>query len=158
MRLALGADHAGVALKSEVKRLLDELHVEYRDLGTTTDDPVDYPDFAESVARGVARGEFDRGILICGTGIGMAIAANKVPGVRAAPVSDLDSARLAREHNDANVLALGARVTPRDRALDIVRTFLETPFGGGRHERRIRKITALEQHDDHERAGGERSR
>jgi ribose 5-phosphate isomerase B len=121
-----------------------------QDFGTQGDESVDYPDFAEIVARSVARGEFDRGILICGTGIGMAIAANKVPGVRAAPVTDLESARLSREHNDANVLALGARILPRDRALAIVRVFLETPFEGGRHERRIRKITALEQQDDHE--------
>jgi ribose 5-phosphate isomerase B len=150
MRVALGADHAGVGLKSEVMRLLDELHVDYNDFGTVTDDSVDYPDFAETVARGVARGEFDRGILMCGTGIGMAIAANKVTGVRAAPVSDIESARLAREHNDANVLALGARVTSTDRALDITRVFLDTPFAGGRHERRIRKITALEQHNEQE--------
>jgi ribose 5-phosphate isomerase B len=106
---------------------------------------VDYPDYAELVGRAVADGEADAGILICGTGIGMAMAANKIPGVRAAPVTDLESARLAREHNNANVLALGARVTPPDRALDIVRVFVETPFAGGRHERRIRKITALEQ-------------
>jgi ribose 5-phosphate isomerase B len=150
MRLALGVDHAGVTLKSEVKQLLDEMDVQYRDFGTNSEDSVDYPDVAETVARGVARGEFDRGILICGTGIGMAIAANKVAGVRAAPVADIESARLAREHNDANILALGARITPRDRALEIVRTFLNTPFGGGRHERRIRKITALEQQNEHE--------
>jgi ribose 5-phosphate isomerase B len=145
MRLALGADHAGVALKSEVKRLLEQSRIDFVDLGTTGEESVDYPDFAESVARGVAHGDYDRGILFCGTGIGMAIAANKVPGIRAASVTDIDSARLAREHNDVNVLALGARVTPRDRALEIVRAFLETPFAGGRHERRIRKITALEQ-------------
>lgn len=145
MRLALGADHAGVGLKRDVKRFLDELHVDYEDFGTNNEDSVDYPDIAELVAEGVARGTFDRGILICGTGIGMAIAANKVPGIRAAPVTELESARLAREHNDANVLALGARVLPRERALDLVRTFLDTPFAGGRHARRIRKITALEQ-------------
>lgn len=145
MRLALGADHAGVGLKRDVKRFLDELHVDYEDFGTNSEDSVDYPDFAELVANGVARGTFDRGILICGTGIGMAIAANKVRGVRAAPVTDLESARLAREHNDANVLALGARILPRDRALELVRTFLATPFAGGRHARRIRKITALEE-------------
>jgi ribose 5-phosphate isomerase B len=146
MRVALAADHAGVGLKHEVKRLLDELGVAYEDFGTHTDASVDYPDYAELVARAVARGEFDRGILVCGTGIGMAMAANKIPGIRAAPVTDLDSARLAREHNNANVLALGARVLPRDRALAIVRTFLEAPFLGGRHERRIEKIMALERH------------
>jgi ribose 5-phosphate isomerase B len=145
MRLALGADHAGVGLKRDVKRFLDELRIDYVDFGTNGEDSVDYPDFAELVADGVARGAFDRGILICGTGIGMAIAANKVRGVRAAPVTDLESARLAREHNDANVLALGARILPRERALELVRAFLDTPFAGGRHARRIRKITALEQ-------------
>jgi ribose 5-phosphate isomerase B len=154
MRVALGSDHAGVGLKEEIKRLLDDLQIEYRDFGTHTEEAVDYPDFAESVARPVASGAFDRGILVCGTGIGMAIAANKVAGIRAAPVSDLDSARLAREHNEANVLALGARLTPKERALEIVRAFLDTPFGGGRHERRIRKITALEEHNDHELPNG----
>ena len=144
MRVALGADHAGVGLKSEVKRLLDEMHVEVRDFGTESPDSVDYPDFAEAVGRSVARGEADRGILVCGTGIGMAIAANKVSGVRAAPVTDVETARLSREHNDANVLALGARVTEQDRALEIVRTFLSTPFGGGRHERRLDKLAAIE--------------
>ena len=146
MRVALGADHTGVELKREVKQLLDQRHISYEDYGTDDQASVDYPDFAETVARGVARHEFDYGILICGTGIGMAIAANKVPGVRAAPVTDTESARLSREHNDANVLALGARILPRERALEIVREFLDTPFAGGRHERRIRKITALEQH------------
>jgi ribose 5-phosphate isomerase B len=145
MRLALGADHAGVTLKAAITRLLDDLHIEHRDFGTSDETSVDYPDYAELVGRAVADGEADAGILICGTGIGMAMAANKIPGVRAAPVTDLESARLAREHNNANVLALGARVTPPDRALDIVRVFVETPFAGGRHERRIRKITALEQ-------------
>lgn len=144
MRIALGADHAGVALKHDIKRLLDELHLAYEDIGTHTEQSVDYPDFAERVARSVASGEFDRGILVCGTGIGMAIAANKIAGVRAAPVTDLDTARLSREHNDANVLALGGRVLSRERALEIVRAFLETPFAGGRHERRIKKIDLLE--------------
>jgi ribose 5-phosphate isomerase B len=144
MRIALGADHAGVALKHDIKRLLDELQLPYEDVGTYSEQSVDYPDFAERVARGVAAGEFDRGILVCGTGIGMAIAANKIAGIRAAPVTDLDSARLSREHNDANVLALGGRVISRERALEIVRVFLETPFAGGRHERRIRKIGDLE--------------
>ena len=144
MRIALGADHAGVVLKHEVKRLLDTLGAAYQDFGTDSDASVDYPDFAERVARAVVEGAFDRGILICGTGIGMAIAANKVAGVRAAPVTDLDTARLSREHNDANVLALGARFLGRERALEIVRIFLETPFAGGRHERRVQKIAALE--------------
>jgi ribose 5-phosphate isomerase B len=145
MRVAIGADHAGFELKELIKHTLDELHLAYRDVGTQSDESVDYPDFALRVARSVASGAYDRGILICGTGIGMAMAANKIPGVRAAPVMDLETARLSREHNNANVLALGARVTPPDRALDIVRTFLKTEFEGGRHERRLSKIAALEQ-------------
>jgi len=148
MRIALGADHAGVVLKHEVKRLLDTLGAAYQDFGTDSDASVDYPDFAERVARAVVEGAFDRGILICGTGIGMAIAANKVAGVRAAPVSDVETARLSREHNDANVLALGARVVSTERALAVVRAFLETPFLGGRHERRVAKIEAIERHGE----------
>ncbi len=144
MRIALGADHAGVELKAHVKQLLDELRVPYRDFGSLNNDSVDYPDFAARVAKEVASGEFDRGILVCGSGLGMAIAANKIRGIRAVPVSDVESARLAREHNDANVLALGGRMTPIDRAREIVRVFLETPFAGGRHQRRIDKITEIE--------------
>jgi ribose 5-phosphate isomerase B len=144
MRVALGADHAGYELKERVKKILAERKIPYEDFGTQSNDPVDYPEFAALVAHGVADGRFDRGILVCGTGIGMAIAANKIAGIRAAPVVDIESARLSREHNDANVLALGARVTPGDRAGDIVRTFIETPFAGGRHERRLRKIAELE--------------
>ena len=145
MRIAIGADHAGFELKELIKQTLDELRTPYRDFGTDSEESVDYPDFAVKVGRVVAAGEFDRGILICGTGIGMALAANKVGGVRAAPVMDLETARLAREHNNANILALGARVTPPERALDIVRTFLRTEFEGGRHERRLNKVAALEQ-------------
>jgi ribose 5-phosphate isomerase B len=146
MRIAVGADHAGFELKELIKQTLDELRIAYRDMGTESDESVDYPDYAEKVARAVASGEFDRGVLVCGTGIGMALAANKVTGVRAAPVMDLETARLAREHNDANILALGARVTPPDRALDIVRLFLRTEFEGGRHARRLVKVAVLEQH------------
>ncbi len=145
MRIAIGADHAGFELKELIKQTLDELRLPYRDFGTESDESVDYPDFAARVGRAVAGGEFQRGILICGTGIGMALAANKIGGVRAAPVMDLETARLAREHNDANILALGARVTPPERALDIVRLFLKTEFEGGRHERRLKKVSALEQ-------------
>lgn len=145
MRIALGADHAGVSLKKQVMHWLDLRHVPYQDFGTGDDESVDYPDFAESVARSVASGTCDRGILICGTGIGMAIAANKVGGIRAAPVSDVATARLSREHNDANVLALGARITEEATAHEIVDVFLDTPYGGGRHDRRLRKIIALEQ-------------
>lgn len=146
VRVALGADHAGFALKDALKRVLDDLGVAYHDYGTSSPESVDYPDFAEAVARGVAERHFDRGILVCGSGIGMSIAANKVAGVRAAAVGDADAARLSRQHNDANVLAIGARSTPADRASDIVRTFLTTDFEGGRHERRLEKIARLERH------------
>lgn len=147
MRIALGADHAGFALKAHVRRLLGERRQACEDLGPDTGDPVDYPDYAARVARGVAAGAFDRGILICGSGVGMAIAANKVRGVRAAAVTTPDAARLARRHNDANVLALGARTLPLDVALRIVDAFLTTPFDGGRHQRRVDKIAALEAED-----------
>ncbi len=141
MRIALGADHAGVALKQEIKQLLDERGIAYTDFGTDSTESVDYPDFAATVARAVAAGAFDRGILVCGTGIGMAIAANKIPRHPRRPVVDEPSARLSREHNDANVLALGARLTPPDLARRIVAAFLDTPFAGGRHQRRVDKIT-----------------
>jgi ribose 5-phosphate isomerase B len=116
VRIALGADHAGYRLKEEVKRLLDSLDLPCVDFGTGSEVPVDYPDIAVKVARAVASGAFDRGILVCGTGIGMAMAANKVGGIRAASVGDLPSARLSREHNDANVLTLGGRTTEVDHA------------------------------------------
>ena len=144
MRIAIGADHAGFGLKEEIRKTLSDLGLSVEDFGTKSSDSVDYPDFAERVARLVAAGEFDRGILVCGTGIGMAIAANKIPGIRAATVTDVEMARLSREHNDANVLAIGARILERKRALEIVRAFLETPFAGDRHQRRIDKITDLE--------------
>ena len=144
MRIALGADHAGFHLKDSLKRTLDELGIAYQDFGTASAESVDYPDFAQAVAAGVAGGQFDRGILVCGTGVGMAIAANKVPGVRSAAIVDTDTAKLAREHNDLNVLTLGARVTPEVRARDIVKVFLETPFAGGRHATRVGKIHSIE--------------
>ena len=144
MRVAIGADHAGFSLKEAIKGLLAGLGIEVLDFGTGSDASVDYPDFAALVARGVADGAFERGILVCGTGIGMAMAANKIAGVRAAPVTGLESAKLSRLHNDANVLTLGARLTAPALALDIVRTFLDTPFEGGRHQRRVDKITDLE--------------
>ncbi len=144
MRIALGSDHAGFGLKEALKQLLVEPTLDVEDFGAPSDASVDYPDFAAPVARAVASGRCDRGILICGTGIGMAMAANKVPGVRAAVAGDLDSARLSREHNDANVLALGARSTTSDLACAIVRAFLETAFAGGRHERRVHKIADLD--------------
>lgn len=149
MRIALGADHAGVSLKADVHALLESRGDEVIDMGALSDESVDYPDYAAKVARAVADGQADIGILTCGTGIGMAIAANKVPGIRAAPVVDLDSTRLSRAHNDANVLALGARVTPTDLALQLVTTFLDTPFEGGRHQRRVDKIADLERRQPH---------
>jgi ribose 5-phosphate isomerase B len=144
MKVALGADHAGFALKDALKQTLDALGIEHHDFGTSSSESVDYPDFAQVVAQGVASGRFDRGILVCGTGIGMAIAANKIAGIRAAVVGDEDGARLSREHNDANVLTLGARITSPDRAQAIVGTFLGTSFQGGRHADRVEKIHKLE--------------
>jgi ribose 5-phosphate isomerase B len=144
MRVALGADHAGVQLKDSVRSFLESRGIEVQDAGTLDEASVDYPDYAALVGHAVAGGTVDRGILVCGTGLGMAIAANKIDGVRAVPVVDRESARLSREHNDANVLALGARVTAPDAALRIVETFLDTPFAGGRHQRRLDKIAGLE--------------
>jgi ribose 5-phosphate isomerase B len=144
MRVALGSDHAGFDLKERLKRFLDGLRVPYEDLGCSSPDPVDYPDIAAAVARRVADGTIERGILICGTGIGMAIAANKIDGIRAAPACSSEAVALARQHNDLNVLTLGARTTPDDAAFGFVRTFLETAFDGGRHQRRIDKIADLE--------------
>jgi ribose 5-phosphate isomerase B len=149
MQIALGADHAGVTMKGEIARLLERLGHECDDFGTHTEESVDYPDIAERVARSVANGAFDVGILLCGTGVGMSIAANKVAGIRAAAVCDVETARLVREHNDANVLTLGARVLPTARALEIVEVFLATAFAGGRHQRRVSKITAIEQNATH---------
>ncbi len=144
MRIALGADHAGVDLKDALKALLDARGHAYTDFGTHGPDSVDYPDHAALVGRAVASGEYDRGLLVCGSGIGMAIAANKIPGVRAAAVTDPESARLSRSHNNANVLALGARLTAEAQARELLTIFLDTPYEGGRHQRRLDKITAME--------------
>ena len=146
MRIALGADHAGVVLKEQIKKLLDERGLAYEDFGTHSTDSVDYPDYAVKVANAVAAGQFDRGILFCGSGIGMAIAANKVHGIRASQVVDEASARLGRSHNDLNVLSLAARITAEEEARALVQIFLDTPFDGGRHQRRIDKISALDTH------------
>ncbi|MGE5588671.1 MAG: ribose 5-phosphate isomerase B [Clostridia bacterium] len=140
MRVAIGSDHAGFEMKENLKEYIESLGHEIADFGAPSADPVDYPDVGYRVARDVASGRFDRGVLICGTGIGMSIVANKVPGVRAALVGDAEIARLAREHNDANVLTLGARVTRLEVARDIVKVFLETSFAGGRHARRLEKV------------------
>jgi len=143
--IALGCDHGGFALMREVIRYLDEHNLPYKDFGTYTEDSCDYPAIAEPVARAVAAGEFEKGILICGTGIGMSIAANKIPGIRAALCTDTFSAEMTRRHNDANILALGARVTGTGLALYILDTFLKTPFDGGRHARRVEMLSALDE-------------
>jgi ribose 5-phosphate isomerase B len=144
MRIAIAADHAGFALKEKLRqRLADEGH-EMVDFGTASMDSCDYPDFAQPVAREVAQGRSDRGILVCSTGIGMAIAANKVDGVRAAPAQSEDEVRLTREHNDANVLTLGAKYLDERRAGELIELFLNTEFLGGRHARRVAKIAQLE--------------
>lgn len=145
LRIALGADHAGYQRKQTVKRFLTDAGYAVTDVGTHSEDSVDYPDFAREVAERVARGEADAGILICGTGIGMAITANKIPGVRAAVAHDETTARLAREHNDANVLTFGGRLTDDFTAIAIVRAFLGSRFAGGRHQRRVDKISELDQ-------------
>jgi ribose 5-phosphate isomerase B len=136
----LGSDHAGFALKEKLKATLDRLGVAWEDVGTTSEDAVDYPDFAHRVAEAVATGRFSRGIVICGTGIGVSITANRHPGVRAALACDERGARLSREHNDANVLALGGRTTDPALAERILEIWLNTPFSGGRHGRRVAKI------------------
>jgi ribose 5-phosphate isomerase B len=144
MRIAIAADHAGFALKEKLlPRLAEELH-EVVDFGTHSSESCDYPEFAERVAREVAEGRAERGILVCSTGIGMAIAANKVDGVRAAPAEDEDEVRLTREHNDANVLTLSARRIGEDRAVELIRVFLSAEFQGGRHARRIAEIAEIE--------------
>jgi ribose 5-phosphate isomerase B len=151
VRVAIASDHAGFALKEDLTRFLGEQQIAFDDFGTSSDASVDYPDFALAVARAVLDGRADRGILICGTGIGMSIAANKVPGIRAALVTDEDTARLSRAHNDANVIALGGRTTRAAAARAMVRTFLATPFAGGRHAARIAKVAQLESCPDQTR-------
>jgi ribose 5-phosphate isomerase B len=144
MRLAIGCDHRGLNLKQAVTSLLTEMGHQYEDFGCYDATAVDYPDIARKVAAAVCRGEFDRGILICSTGIGMSMAANKVPGARAAVCQELFTARRAREHNDANVLCLGENVVGQGLAREIVRVFLSTEFEGGRHSRRLEKLHAME--------------
>ena len=141
---AIGSDHGGYALKQEIMKHLSERGIAYRDYGTYSEESCDYPDYGEAVGRAVASGECERGIVVCGTGIGISIAANKVRGVRCALCGDCFSAQMAREHNDANVLALGARVLGAGLALKIVDTFLDSAFAGGRHERRVAKLMAIE--------------
>ena len=148
MKVSLGADHAGYLLKEKLKQRLAGQGIEVTDRGTTSIDSVDYPDYARDVAQDVACKRADWGILVCGSGVGMAMAANKVPGIRAANVTSELEAQLSREHNDANVLAIGARILPDDAtAFQIVDKWLQTGFAGGRHQRRVDKISALD-HDD----------
>ena len=144
-KIVLGADHAGFALKEKVRAYLTSKGLEVNDLGPLTPDPVDYPDFAEKVATRVAAKEADYGVLMCGTGLGMAITANKVQGVRAATCNDTLSAHFARAHNNANVLALGGRLVDNTTAQKILDVWLATPFDGGRHARRVEKIAAIDQ-------------
>ena len=145
MRVAIGCDHRGVNLKQDVMRLLTDSGHSYKDFGCYTTEPVDYPDIAKEVAEAVARGDFERGILICGTGIGMSIAANKVKGIRAALCHDVFGARRARQHNDANILCLRAGGKQgQEPVAEIVDAFLTGEFEGGRHQRRVDKIRAME--------------
>lgn len=144
MKVAISSDHGGNNLRREIMELLDELQIQYEDFGPQTTDSVDYPDYAKPVAQGVANGEFERGILICGTGIGMSIAANKVKGIRCALVHDVFSAKATRNHNDSNILAMGERVIGPGLAREIVTAWLNTDFEGGRHTRRVEKISELE--------------
>jgi ribose 5-phosphate isomerase B len=146
-RIALAADHAGYEEKEKLKETLDELGVAYDDLGTSSNDSVDYPDYARKVAEGVSRGDYEQGLLVCGSGTGMAIAANKVKGVRAAVAWNPDIARLAREHNNANVLSIAARFTPDNEVKKIVKAWFDADFEGGRHERRVEKMEAIEKVD-----------
>ncbi|SDZ33925.1 ribose 5-phosphate isomerase B [Proteiniborus ethanoligenes] len=144
MKIGLGCDHAGYELMIYIKEYLDEKGIEYIDFGTNSSESVDYPEFGEKVAQAVKNGECDKGIVCCGTGIGISISANKVPGVRCALCGDCYSARMSIEHNNANVLAIGARVTGKDLALEILDTWLKAEFQGGKHERRVNKIKDIE--------------
>ncbi|USK65004.1 ribose 5-phosphate isomerase B [Peribacillus frigoritolerans] len=144
MKVAIASDHGGIHIREEIKNLLNELQIPFEDFGCECSMSVDYPDYALPVAEKVARGEFDRGILICGTGIGMSIAANKVKGIRCALVHDVYSAKLTRQHNDTNMLAMGERVIGPGLAREIAQTWLTSEFEGGRHQNRIGKIAEYE--------------
>lgn len=147
MKIAIGADHAGFELKEKVKQRLAARGIEMLDKGTVSNESVDYPDFARKVAEDVAGRRADLGILVCGSGVGMSIAANKVPGVRAANVATEIEAEMSRRHNDANVLAIGARVLDDQQAFAIVDKWLASPFEGGRHQRRVDKIMQIEREE-----------
>lgn len=141
----IASDHGGLELKAAVREFLAGRGIDVRDLGTLSSDSVDYPDFGEKAARAVARGEAEKGILICGTGIGMSIVANKFPGVRAALATDEFTARMSKEHNNANILVMGGRVLTTQEACRMVGVWLDTPFEGGRHQRRLDKIVQIEE-------------
>lgn len=144
MKVAIASDHGGVNIREEIKQLMEEMGIQYEDFGCECGTSVDYPDYALPVAEKVANGEFNRGILICGTGIGMSIAANKVNGIRCALVHDLFSAKATREHNDSNMLAMGERVIGPGLAREIAKVWLSTDYEGGRHENRVNKIKEYE--------------
>lgn len=144
MKIAIGCDHGGIVLKKAVIKCLTEKDIEFVDFGTYDDNSVDYPDFAEKVAVSVASGECDKGILLCGTGIGISIAANKVRGIRAAVCHNTVTAALAAEHNNANILCMGGRVVTEQEAYAMTAIWLDTPFGGARHARRVAKIIDIE--------------
>ena len=144
MKITIGSDHGAVELKEEVKKVLAEFGAEVKDVGTFGKESVDYPDIAEKVCADVVSGAAERGIVLCGTGLGISIAANKIKGIRCALCGDVYSAKMSREHNNANVLAMGGRVTGFGPAGEIVRAWMTTEFAGGRHERRVNKIMALE--------------
>lgn len=158
MKIAIASDHGGYRLKEDVKMLLRELGHEVRDFGTHSEDPVDYPDFIAQAAEAVGRGECERGVVLGGSGNGEAMVANKFPGVRCALCQDVTTARLARAHNDANMLALGQRIVGSEVARDIVRAWLETPFEGGRHQLRLEKIAAIERQQREQGNKGTRER
>ncbi|MEK6651816.1 MAG: ribose 5-phosphate isomerase B [Nitrospirota bacterium] len=145
MKVAIGSDHAGIDLKKELVSLLNEMKIECIDFGTDSPQSVDYPDFGEKVSKAVSAGNVERGILICGTGIGMSIVANKIPNIRAALCNDMFTAKMSRMHNDANVLVIGGRIVGRDLAKEIVRTWFSTEFEGGRHANRLKKIKLIEE-------------
>ena len=148
MKIAIGADHAGYALKDQIRDALRQDGHEVADLGANSGESADYPDYAGAVAHDVVSGAADRGVLVCSTGVGMSIAANKVDGIRAALAVSPDEVRLTRAHNDANIITIGARYTDLQTANEMVKVFLETPFDGGRHARRIGKIAQLEKMND----------
>lgn len=148
MKIAIGSDHAGFKLKEAIKSFLKENGIDFFDFGTFSLESVDYPDYAIRVAEAVSKSEYDFGILICGTGIGMSITANKVKGIRAALCNDLFTAAKSREHNNANILCLGGRILGEDLAKEIVKIFISTKYSSGRHEERIRKISEYESSSD----------